>query len=157
MDDVAAEVMQAEELRHHLFGVLSGSHHNPPTNVLNLLNTTAVTTLVVVLPGESLDPPKPTSLIILCRLYGLIELRLDVKVPSVPFQVAYELGTPFSFSPAATARPDGPAPTITGPLTHVQRRARNKSSWFRVDIVFCLYKFLCLEERMLEGEFEERV
>lgn len=37
-------------------------------------------------------------------------------------------GTPCFFRPAATARPDGPAPTITGPLTSMHLRAKKWSS-----------------------------
>ena len=37
-------------------------------------------------------------------------------------------GTPCSLRQAAVASPDGPAPTITGPFTQMQRREK-KSSW----------------------------
>lgn len=33
-------------------------------------------------------------------------------------------GTPCSLRQAPTARPEGPAPTMTGPLTQTQRRAK---------------------------------
>ena len=38
-------------------------------------------------------------------------------------------GTSWRFRLAATARPDGPAPTITGPLTQMQRRENMSSSF----------------------------
>lgn len=36
-------------------------------------------------------------------------------------------GMPWSLRPEATARPDGPAPTMTGPFTQMQRRVKSSS------------------------------
>lgn len=57
-------------------------------------------------------------------------------------------GTPCSLRHAAVASPEGPAPTITGPFTQMQRREK-KSSWstrrnkFSIFLLFGLF-VLCL-------------
>ena len=67
-------------------------------------------------------------------------------------------GTPCSLRQAATARPDGPAPTITGPFTHMQRLEKSSSGskvWiiggiFR--LMLCILFQFCDEVERLEGE-----
>lgn len=53
-------------------------------------------------------------------------------------------GTPWFLRPAATAKPEGPAPTMTGPFTQMQRLLRNSSLVMKLCGMFDKLKLLLL-------------
>lgn len=53
-------------------------------------------------------------------------------------------GTPWFLRPAATAKPEGPAPTMTGPFTQMQRLLRNSSLVMKLCGMFDKLKQLLL-------------
>ena len=67
-------------------------------------------------------------------------------------------GTPSRFKPAATAKPDGPAPTMTGPLTQMQRREKMLLSGMKVWNMLEMLRdflllFLCILKQSLGSYF----
>lgn len=53
-------------------------------------------------------------------------------------------GTSWFLRPAATAKPEGPAPTMTGPLTQMQRLLRKSSLVMKLCAMFDKLKQLSL-------------
>lgn len=55
-------------------------------------------------------------------------------------------GTPCRLRPAATARPEGPAPTMTGPFTQMHRREKKSSwsgTWFTIGGMSRVHEVVC--------------
>lgn len=64
-------------------------------------------------------------------------------------------GTPWDLRPAATARPEGPEPTITGPFTHMHRRLKKSSGTKVGDMVCCMLRQVEVDIYMSESDFVE--
>lgn len=65
-------------------------------------------------------------------------------------------GTPWFLRPAATAKPEGPAPTMTGPFTQMHRLLRNSSLVMKLCGMFDKLKLLLLlyiKKRLKETDF----
>lgn len=84
VDDFTGELLQPINLRHHALRILTGRHHKPLANVLDLGARRPGC-------GHGLDSPELAGLVVLGRLHALVELRLDVEPARIRLEVVYEL------------------------------------------------------------------
>ncbi|PON36104.1 hypothetical protein PanWU01x14_330890 [Parasponia andersonii] len=82
MHNMASKLLQTFKLWHNFLRILPGRHDEPPAQVLDDISAAG---------RRGLDSPQTERLIVLSGLHCLIELRFDVEVAGVGFQVFDEL------------------------------------------------------------------
>ncbi|KAL6564052.1 hypothetical protein OROHE_005292 [Orobanche hederae] len=83
VDNFATKFTQPVDLRHHPLRILSGSHHQPLAEILDLAYTAS--------GFHGLHPPQTARIVVLSGLHALVELWDDVEAFCVALQVVDEL------------------------------------------------------------------